>query len=118
MKDKSQPKRKRGGQKGNQNARTHGRYSLVISPRTLEVLKAVGGLDVHSRLVIYKWLMEDLLELERRGLLESHSFQPVPEKAEPISLTADFDREFAAWAEERNIGNDEIMREARETNQG
>ncbi|RJO63170.1 MAG: hypothetical protein C4542_00310, partial [Dehalococcoidia bacterium] len=71
-----------------------------------------------SRLVIYKWLMEDLLELERKGLLESHSFHPVPEKAEPIPLTADFDREFAAWAEERNISNDEIMREAQETNQG
>lgn len=113
-----EPKRKRGAQPGNQNARTHGRYSLIISPRALEVLKAVGGLDVHSRLVIYKWLMDDLLELERKGLLESHSFQPVPEKAEPIPLTADFDREFAAWAKELNIDPEEFMREARKTNQG
>ena len=56
--------------------------------------------------------------LAGNGILELYSSRPVPEKAEPIPLTADFDREFAAWAKERNIDNDEFMPEARKTDQG
>jgi len=111
-------KRLRGGQAGNQNARTHGRYSLVISPRTKEALKVVMALDHRGQQLIFAQLLRKLVEAREAELLESHSFPPVPEKAEPIPLTADFDREFAAWAKERNIDNDEFMPEVRKTNQG
>ena len=54
-----------GGQPGNQHARTHGNYSLIISP-TREVLKAVAGLDGHGQRIILKYLItfENLHRME------------------------------------------------------
>ena len=98
-----QEKRKRGGQKGNQNARTHGRYSLVISPRTLEVLKEVMALDHRGQQLIFAQLLRKLVEAKEAELLESHSFRPVPVKVKLIPPDDELDREFGAWAKERNI---------------
>ncbi len=111
MKDKrQQAKRKRGGQKGNQNARTHGKYSRVVSPHELEVLKLVFALDLHGQRLVFAQLFKHLVKIERAAQLESHSFRPVPEKAERIPPEDDFDREFAAWAKERNIDNEDFRR--------
>ena len=38
-------RRNRGGQKGNQNARTHGFYSKTLSPEQQEALQSAAGLD-------------------------------------------------------------------------
>jgi hypothetical protein len=110
--NKQQVKRTRGAQPGNQNARTHGRYSLVIPPRTAEVLKAVAGLDTYGQRVIYTWLLEHLLKLKSDGLLESHSFPPVPEKAEPIPPQDNLYDELRACIEKQNINFDDFMNEA------
>ena len=45
-----------------------------------------------------------------RARLESHSFSAVPEKAERIPPDAEFDREFSAWAQERNIDIEDFER--------
>ena len=103
-----QPKRKRGGQKGNQNARTHGRYSRVIPPRTLEVLKAVRGLDLNGQRLIFAQLFRHLVGIKYASRLESHSSRAVPEKVETDALEADFNREFDAWAKERNLDDEDF----------
>jgi hypothetical protein len=54
-------KRKRGGQPGNQNARTHGRYSRVTTPEEAEVVRAVSRLDEHGKRVVLGYLVEELL---------------------------------------------------------
>jgi hypothetical protein len=114
--EKQTQKRKRGGQPGNQNARTHGRYSHIASPREIEVLEAVATLDDHGRRLVFKWLMTQLLGSEFVSLLKSGSFSPVPEKPERMPESPDFDAEFSAWMKEQNISMDEIMREAFKTN--
>jgi len=43
--EKEVQNRKRGGQPGNQNARTHGFYARVLSPRDREVLQAAASLN-------------------------------------------------------------------------
>jgi len=73
-----QTKKKRGGQPGNQNARTHGHYSRLISPREAEVLKAVAGLDQHGQSVILNYL----LTADDSRLLESYSFRSARKKAQ------------------------------------
>ena len=55
----NQQKRKPGGQPGNQNARTHGFYSKVLSPedrKTLEAAAGVHGLDHEIALLRMKVL--------------------------------------------------------------
>ena len=118
MKNKTQPvKRKRGGQPGNQNARTHGNYSRIASPREVEVMQAVASLDDHGRRLICRWLLTQLVGSEFVYLLESASFSPVPEKQKRMPESPAFDTGFAAWMKEQNISMDEIMREAFKTNQ-
>lgn len=115
MKDKSQSKRSRGGQPGNQNARTHGRYSAIISPRTLEVLKEVMALDHRGRQLICGQLLRGLVEDGEAGLLESHSFSPVPEKPERMPENPDSGIDLDAWAKEQNIDLDKFMAEVFKT---
>ena len=114
----SKPQKKRGGQPGNQNARIHGRYSTVISPREAEVLKAVASLDDHGQRVIFTSLLEHLIPPESRHLLEPDSFCPVPEKVERMPLDLNTDAELSAWIKERNIDLDCLMRDALKTIQG
>ena len=92
MKDKKQqPKRtcpesgrrKRGAPVGNQNARTHGKYSRVISPREMEVLAAVKSLDDHGRQVIFGALLAYILE-HHPEIFDSQLYQPVPENREQM----------------------------------
>lgn len=59
-------RRKRGGQPGNQNARKHGNYSKVLTPRELEILKEVASLDEHGKLVVLGCLFADLFPELRR----------------------------------------------------
>jgi hypothetical protein len=113
-----QSRRKPGGQPGNQNARIHGRYSTVISPREAEVLKAVASLDDHGQRVIFTSLLEHLIPPESRHLLEPDSFCPVPEKVERMPLDLNTDADLSAWIKERNIDLDCLMRDALKTIQG
>jgi len=53
--------RKRGAPLRNQNARTHGRYSKVITPAELEVIKAVKRLDDHGRRVVFGYLVREFI---------------------------------------------------------
>ena len=75
------------------------------------------ALDHRGQQLIFAQLLRKLVEAREAELLEFHSFCLVPEKTEPITSDADFDREVYAWAKERSIDNDEFMREARKTNQ-
>ena len=67
-----QPKKPRGGQPGNQNARKHGNYSRVITPREMEVLEAVSSLDDHGKRMVFfilcrRFIPEYVPEIESRA---------------------------------------------------
>jgi hypothetical protein len=52
---------KRGAPLRNQNARKHGRYSKVITPAELEVIKALKRLDDRGRRVVFGYLVNEFI---------------------------------------------------------
>lgn len=84
--------KKCGGQPGNQNARTHGNYSRILSPHEAQVLKAVAALDAHGQRVLLKYLL--MAESSRQ--VGTHSSRTMREKPERIPGLADFNCGFCA----------------------
>jgi hypothetical protein len=82
--EKNRGKRKRGGQPGNQNARTHGNYSTVATPQEMGVLESVAGLGLHGKRLIFGELLAYFIA-RHPELFESRSSPSVPEKVERIA---------------------------------
>ena len=61
--DKKRPKKKHGGQPGNQNARKHGFYSRYLSPEQAKQLEEAGGFrDLRPEIALLRVKLNDLLE--------------------------------------------------------
>jgi hypothetical protein len=115
MKRTKQEKKARGGQPGNQNARKHGRYSTVISPRELEVIEAVKSLDDHgSRLIFaalcYQFLPHEFLPDAPSPKPPAPPRQPAVTPAALLSADPELSRHVRAWAAEHNLDFDEYVR--------
>lgn len=67
---------------------------------------AIAALALYGRRPVLKYLVT----AGDPALFDSHSSQPVPEKAEPIPPDAEFDPELSAWAQKQNIALDQFMR--------
>jgi hypothetical protein len=81
--DAANPKRKRGAPPGNQNARTHGRYSRHVSPEVMTVIQAVRSLDDPGKQVVFGVLFGYFKNVHPE-LFESILFQPVRKNMEQM----------------------------------
>ena len=109
MTNNSQPKRRRGSQSGNQNARNHGRCSSVITPEEEAAIDYFKALDERAQLMIFVGLCYKFLPADVLPSIDSHSFNPAPAKSERIPLMGEFEDEFNAWARERNLDPDALL---------
>ncbi|RJO62983.1 MAG: hypothetical protein C4542_00915 [Dehalococcoidia bacterium] len=66
------------------------------------------GLDLDGQRLIFAQLFKHLAGIKYASRLESHSFRAVPEKVETDALEADFNRQFHAWARERNLQDEDF----------
>ena len=61
--EKKRPKRKRGGQPGNQNARKHGFYSTHLPPEQAKLLEEAGDLrDLRPEIALLRVKLNTLLD--------------------------------------------------------